>query len=149
MIAVDTNLLIYAHREDSEWHQEALAALMGLANGARRWAIPWPCVHEFLAISTHPAIYTPPSPLELALDSIEAWLRSPSCRPIGEGTGYFAVLRQAATKARIRGPVIHDARIAAICLENGVVELWSADRDLGRFAGLKVVNPLVKRGRLL
>jgi len=45
--------------------------------------------------------------------------------------------------------VIHDARIAAICLENGVVELWSADRDLGRFAGLKVVNPLVKRGRLL
>lgn len=56
MIAVDTNLLVYALREDSPFHGSALAVLTELAMSGRRWAIPWPCVHEFIAISTHPKI---------------------------------------------------------------------------------------------
>jgi hypothetical protein len=39
--------------------------------------------------------------------------------------------------------MVHDARIAALCRVNGVRELWSADRDFGRFADLVVRNPLV------
>ena len=54
MIAVDTNLLVYAHRRDSEWNTAARSALSDLAEGRRAWAIPWPCVHEFVAIVTHP-----------------------------------------------------------------------------------------------
>ncbi len=50
-----------------------------------------------------------------------------------------------ALKGKASGPRIHDARIAAICLQNGVAELWSADRDMSRFQALKVVNPLVRR----
>ena len=56
MIALDTNLLVYAHRRDSEWHAEATAAVRELAEGPAPWAIPWPCLHEFLAIVTHPRI---------------------------------------------------------------------------------------------
>ena len=78
MIALDTNLLVYAHREDSEWHQEALGRLRGLAEGTRRWAIPWPCVHEFISVTTHPAIYAPPTPLPLALETIQVWINCPS-----------------------------------------------------------------------
>ena len=37
----------------------------------------------------------------------------------------------------------HDARIAAICLENAVAVLWTADRDFGRFKALKTANPLI------
>lgn len=61
MIAVDTNILVYAHREDSDFHKEALNALLLLAGGSRLWGIPWPCVHEFVSIVTHPSIYSPPT----------------------------------------------------------------------------------------
>jgi len=52
MIAVDTNLLVYAHREDSPWHDAALAKITEFAEGKSPWSIPWPCIHEFLAIVT-------------------------------------------------------------------------------------------------
>ena len=78
MIAVDTNILVYAHREDSEWHQIAYQRLAELAEGRTAWAIPWPCVHEFLAIVTHAKIFAPPTPLERAIDQVDAWMESPS-----------------------------------------------------------------------
>jgi len=49
-------------------------------------------------------------------------------------------------EGKIAGPQVHDARIAALCRDHGVHELWSADRDFSRFAGLAVVNPLVGGG---
>lgn len=142
MIAVDTNLLVYAHREDSDFHAEALHAILSLAEGSRLWGIPWPCVHEFISITTHPSIYAPPTTIGVALDAMEVWLESPFCRMIGEGMGYFQRLRELAEGGKVRGPMIHDARIAAICLHNGVTELWTADRDFSRFRPLKTVNPL-------
>jgi toxin-antitoxin system PIN domain toxin len=143
VIAVDTNLLVYAHREDSPFHDRAAACLADLAQGRAAWAIAWPCLHEFLAIVTHPKVYRPPSPLAVALDQVEAWLESPTLQLLGESAGYWPRLRSLLTAGRIAGPLVHDARIAALALENGVRELWSADRDLGRFAPLQVRNPLV------
>ena len=142
MIAVDTNLLVYAHRSDSEFHKSAKDALCQLSLSGIRWTIPWPCVHEFISITTHPRIYDPPSPTEIALDAIETWLRSPHCVAKGEGFDYFKYLKNIALSGNIRGPMIHDARIAGICLENGVSELWTADRDFSRFSSLKTRNPL-------
>lgn len=143
MIAVDTNLLVYAHREDTEFHEEALKSLLSLATGNRLWGIPWPCVHEFIAITTHPAIYDPPSDLATALDAVDAWMGTPYCRLIGEGAGYWNRLRRTAEQGRVRGPKIHDARIAAICIHHGAQELWTADRDFSRFHELKIRNPLL------
>lgn len=143
MIAVDTNILVYAHREDSEFHRVALECVVGLAEGFNRWTIPWPCVHEFLAIVTHPRIYRPPTPIEIAFASIEVWLGSPHCQPIGEGTEYLDNLRRLAITGKIKGPMIHDARIAAICVYNGVTELLTADRDFSRYRNVKTRNPLL------
>ncbi|MGH2669408.1 MAG: TA system VapC family ribonuclease toxin [bacterium] len=143
MTAVDTNLLVYAHREDAEWHEEALRCVTELAEGPSTWAIPWPCVHEFLAIVTHPRIYAPPSPLGIALDQVEAWLTSPTLVLLSEGGTHWRELRGMLEGARAVGPLVHDARIAALCRQHGVRELWSADRDFGRFPDLAVRNPLV------
>lgn len=143
MIAVDTNLLVYAHREDAEFHAEALGAIVNLAESGDRWAIPWPCFHEFVAITTHPRIFRPPSPASVALDALGAWLESPGCEMLGEEPGYFDVFRRLVLKGRTAGPVIHDARVAAICYHHGVQALWTADRDFSRFGALKTVNPLV------
>jgi toxin-antitoxin system PIN domain toxin len=143
MIAVDSNVLVYAHREDSAWHEPAYACVLKLAEGRDPWAVPWPCLHEFLAIVTHHRIYAPPTPLAAALEQVRAWLESPSLILIGETEAYWQRLQGLLRSARVSGPRIHDARIAALCLEHGITELWTADRDFSRFPALKVQNPLV------
>ena len=143
MIAVDTNILVYAHREDSPFHDAAFRRVAELAEGPAIWAVPWPCLHEFLAIVTHPRIYAPPTPLARALDQVDAWLQSPTLALLTESAEHWRTLRALIAGGRIAGPQVHDARVAALCREHGVRELWSADRDFSRFAGLTVLNPLV------
>lgn len=143
MIAVDTNILVYAHREESSWHDAALIRITELAEGRAPWAIPWPCIHEFLAIVTHPRIYSPPTPLAAAVNQVEAWIESPSLVLLSETEGYWSELRSALEQGRISGPQVHDARVAALCQDHGVRELWTADRDFGRFPALNVRNPFV------
>ena len=145
MIALDTNILVYAHRGDSPWHAAAAACVRELAEGAAAWAIPWACVHEFLAIATHPRIYRPPTALDRAVAQVDAWLESPSLVLLGEADGHWGALRAVVRAGKVLGPQVHDARVAATCMAHGVRELWTADRDFGRFAGLKAINPLVGR----
>ncbi len=143
MIAVDTNLLVYAHREDSPWHDAAYARIRELAEGPASWGVPWPCIHEFLAIVTHPRIYDPPTPLAEAMDQVDAWLEAPSLVLLTESEGYWPELRGTLQVGRVVGAQVHDARIAALCRLHGVRELWTADRDFGRFPAQVARNPLV------
>jgi len=146
MIAVDTNILVYAHREDSPFHEVAYRRVAELAEGPATWAIPWPCVHEFLAIVTHPRIYAQPTPLNRALDQVDAWLESPTLVLVAESAAHWPTLRALLGDGRIVGAQVHDARVVALCQQHRVRELWSADRDFSRFSGLAVVNPLVGDG---
>jgi toxin-antitoxin system PIN domain toxin len=143
VIALDTNILVYAHREDSPWHDVAFERLRALAEGRAPWTIPWPCLHEFIAIVTHPRIYRPPTPLDVCLDQVSAWLESPSLVLLSEAANYWETLRSILESGRVTGPLVHDARVAALCVQHGVTELWSADRDFSRFGVLEVRNPLL------
>ena len=147
MIAIDTNILVYSHREDSPWFEPARECVRSLAEGAEPWAIPWPCVYEFLAVVTHPRVFATPTPLGAALEQVSAWVESPTLTLLaeaGDGRGHWSVLAEQLLVARVAGPVVHDARVAALCASHGITELWSADRDFGRFRGLKVRNPLAR-----
>jgi toxin-antitoxin system PIN domain toxin len=143
MIAVDTNILVYAHRRDSQFHQSAQDAVAELAQGRGPWALPWPVIHEFLAVVTHPKIYDPPTPLPQALDQVDAWLESPSLVLLGETSQSWPELRSMLESSRVVGPKVHDARVAALARGHGVEELLTADRDFGRFSGVPVRNPLI------
>ena len=143
MIAVDTNLLVYSHRSDSPFHEVAKELIAALRHSPAAWAIPWPCIHEFVAMVTHPKVFKTPTPLATSLACVDAWLAGGNLHLIGESDGYLEKLRSLALAARLRGPRIHDARIAALCLHHGVSELWSADRDFSAFPQIKVRNPLV------
>ena len=143
MIAVDTNILVYAHRRDSPHHDAAADCVRSLAEGRAAWAIPWPCIHEFFAIVTNPRIYVPPSTVAEAVAQIDAWLQSPSLVALAESDRHWSELRALVTAGRVTGARVHDARIAAICMQHGVRELWSADRDFSRFPDLRTGNPLV------
>ncbi len=143
MIAVDTNILVYAHRADSKFHLQAEECVATLAEGTAPWAIAWPSIHEFFAIVTHPRIYAPPTPAARALDQIAAWIESPTLVLLSEERGYFDTFKEIVQKGKVTGPRVHDARIAALCKSHGVTELYSADRDFNRFPMLRVKNPLL------
>jgi len=147
MVAVDTNLLVYAHRADSEFHARADRVIADLAEGRASWAIPWPCLFEFYAIVTHPKIYRPATPASDALIQIDCWLESPSLVVLHEGDGFVETLRPMLAAAKVQGGAVHDARIAALCLRHGVKTLFSADRDFSRFPSLRTENPLQKSTR--
>jgi toxin-antitoxin system PIN domain toxin len=141
MQAVDTNVLIYSEIESSKYHSPARKVLKDLAEGALPWAIPWPCIYEFLRVVTHPRVFHPPVPLDIVLKDLEQLLASPSLLLLAETEQHASVLKQALRQAGATGNLIHDAHIVALCLEHGVSELITGDRDFSRFAGLKTINP--------
>jgi uncharacterized protein len=143
MIAIDTNILVYAHRTSCTFHEEAYTQIRSLAEGAKPWGIPVSCVHEFLAVVTNPKIFKPASTVLEAIAQIDAWLASPQVSVLHSGAQHWAILSDMSRRAKLSGGQFHDARIAAICVENGVSVLWSADRDFSRFRQLKTFNPLI------
>ena len=142
MIAIDTNLLVYAHRLEMPFHQRARQILAAAIGAAEPVCVPWPCVHEFLAVVSNPRIFREPTPIEAALEAIRRLLGSLTGGVLAEGDGYLDVLEGVCSPAKLQGAMVHDARVAALCRFHGVRVLWSADRDFSRFQGFPVHNPL-------
>ena len=144
MIAVDTNVLVYAHRRESRVHEDAARIIRGLAEGSATWAIPWPCCYEFFSVVTNRRIWRgAQSTPDQAWSQLRAWTDSPSVRLLGETRDFLDILERLLVRPRVRGPVVHDARVAAICLAHGVDELLTRDRDFSLFPELKTRSPFV------
>lgn len=143
MDGVDTNILVYAHRRESQAHQAAAATLRTLAEGNNAWAIPWPCCYEFLSVATNPRIWRDAaSTPEQAWRQLLAWIAAPSNRLIGETGSFLEILSGFVQRPRVVGGVVHDARIAAICVANDVDTLLTRDRDFSLFPELQTRDPI-------
>lgn len=140
MNAIDTNVLVYSEIISSTHHQTARTLLTELAEGRAPWAIPWPCVYEFLRVVTHPRVFSPPVPLALALEDLEQILASPTLVLLSETERHAEVMSTVVRESGVTGSLLHDAHIAALCIEHGVSELITGDRDFSRFP-VRVVNP--------
>ncbi|MHB8416526.1 MAG: TA system VapC family ribonuclease toxin [Myxococcales bacterium] len=136
MIAVDTNVLIHAHRESSPLHEAAARRLAELAEGAALWGLPVFCLGEFVRVVTHPR-FVPPSSIEEACRFLEALLESPSVRVLGPRERYWPLFREALDEGRAAGNLAFDAQLVALCREAGVSTLVTEDRDFGRFSGFR------------
>jgi toxin-antitoxin system PIN domain toxin len=137
LIAVDTNILVYAHREELPQHAVALARLTALAEGDAPWAIPVFCLGEFLRVVTHPRLFDPPHTIDEACRALDRILASPSLRILNPGERFWVMLAQAVRAADATGNLVFDAQLAAVCRESGVSALLTEDRDFDRFAGLR------------
>jgi len=141
MRAVDTNILVHAHRQEPHEHAVAEKLLSQLGSGAEPWAIPWPCIYEFLRVVTHPRLFHPPTPLEMAWQAVGALLDSPSVVVLSESERHRAVVAELLRDTPVAGNLLHDANIAALLIEHGVDEILTADEDFRRFRKLRVTNP--------
>ena len=141
MRALDTNVLVFAEIRTSPQHGRAREVLKQCSEGGAAWAIPWPCIYEFLRVVTHPRVYHPPVPHQVALTDIRALLASPSLVLLSETVRHAEVMDTVLRGSGATGNLIHDAHIAALCIEHGVTELVTGDQDFRRFEGLEVVDP--------
>jgi uncharacterized protein len=133
VIAVDTNVLIYAHRSETPKHKLALAKIRQLAEGRSRWAIPIFCLGEFVRVMTHRRIFTPPFTLDEALSSISHLRQAPTLEVILPSENFLTLFEAALREGDARGNLAFDAQIVALCREAGVTTLVSDDRDFARF----------------
>jgi uncharacterized protein len=136
MIALDTNILVYAHREELPLHRKARTRLLELAEGVDPWGLPVFCIGEFLRVVTHPRLFDPPSTLRQAAQAIENLLASPSVVLLNPAKNFWSILAQISKDADVKGNIVYDAQIVAVCREHGVREILSEDRDFARFKGI-------------
>jgi toxin-antitoxin system PIN domain toxin len=139
--AVDSNILIYAHREECEQHQKAKEILFELSEGQSAWFIAWPCLYEFVRVVTHPRVFTPPTKAHQVWQNIQHLCQSPTLSLLSETDRHLSIMGALLKTKGIYGNIIHDAHIAALLIEHDVKEIITNDDDFRRFSELKVINP--------
>ncbi len=133
MIAIDTNILVYAHREEYPRHARAKARIVELALGAAPWGVPVFCLAEFVRVTTHRKVHNPPSSLEQAVGFLERLNERETFRVLSPDIDYWPALKSALELADARGNLAFDAQIAAVCVRHGAT-LLTSDRDFARFS---------------
>lgn len=139
MIAIDTNILVYAFNEDASQHRSAIESLRSLAEGDAAWAIPVFVMGEFLRVVSNPrGPLARPASVRDALSALDAMLASPSARPLMPGPRYLPLLRGLVADAAPKGNEIFDAQVAAVCLEHGATTILTNDRKFRLYSGIVV-----------
>jgi toxin-antitoxin system PIN domain toxin len=140
VIALDTNVLAYAHRAEMALHGPAHERLRSLAEGSEPFALPLFVLGEFVRVVTQPRALTPPTPLGVALEYLDQVLGSPSARLLMPGPSFPSLFAEAYRDGAALGNLAFDAHLVAVCREHGVAELLTEDRDFSRFPGMAPVR---------
>jgi uncharacterized protein len=140
-VLVDANILIYAVDTTSPFHTKARAWLEEALNGPRRVALAWPSLHAFLRISTNARAMSAPLDPSQAWTLVERWLDAPATWVPSMGDGHRELLGRLIVAGDLRGNLISDAVLAALCLEHGLM-IVSADSDFARFPSIVWFNPV-------
>ncbi len=142
MILVDANLLIYAYNSSVDVHETARAWLGETLSGRERVGLSWSTIHAFLRLTTHHALFPEPLNVVDATAIVESWLVQPIVAIVEPGPSYWTILQSLLRQANVRGPLVMDAHLAALAVENDAI-LHTTDRDFRRFEGVQVRNPLI------
>ena len=142
MIAIDTNLLVYAQRRHTPEHRAARRAIERASADRRGWGLPLSCIAEFWCVVTHPASSGGPSPAKEARGFLHELMTNGGANVWTPGSGFWERLTPLASEMKFAGARVFDLQIALIALENGATELWSHDRGFGVLPGLVVRDPL-------
>lgn len=142
MIAIDTNLLVYAHRSGTPEHPAACRVLERACADNRGWGISWPCLTEFWSIVTHPACAGRPSTPQEAMGFIRILRQEGNARVWLPSEEFPERFQQLAVNLKISGPRIFDLQIGLVALENGAEVIWTHDRNFLPIPGIRIEDPL-------
>lgn len=141
---VDANILLYATDESSPFHANSVHWLEGALNGPRRIGLPWSSLMAFVRIATHPRVASDPLSAADAWGYVEAWLDAPAAWIPAPGRGHREILGRLVRDLDVRGNLVSDAALAALCIEYGT-GIASADSDFARFTEIEWINPAAIR----
>ncbi|MEO8605110.1 MAG: type II toxin-antitoxin system VapC family toxin [bacterium] len=128
----DVNVLVYAHRQDEAVHEGARSWVDAAVNGSEPFALSMLVTTGFVRVVTNPRIYPQPTPIGLALATIDAMLSRPNCRICRPGTRHWELFSRLCRDTQASGKLVADAQHAAIAIEHGC-EWVSRDGDFERF----------------
>jgi uncharacterized protein len=143
MIAIDTNLLVYAHRRGLAEHRAAQRAIQRASDDAREWGISIQSIAEFWSVVTHPASAGGASSPDDARAFLASLRDQGGMQVWSPGTGFHDRLLQLAIDLDVTGPRIFDLQIALTAFTHGATELWTHDLGFVKIPGLRLVHPLV------
>jgi uncharacterized protein len=140
MKMLDANILLYAYDKSATHHEICRVWLESVFNATETIALPWQTILAFVRISTNPRAVKNPLSSERACDIAGSWLERPNVVVINAADRFWNILRQQILDAQVSGPLVTDAALAALAIEQGAT-LCSTDRDFRRFRGLKLIDP--------
>lgn len=141
MTIIDANVLLYAYNADAPQQPAAAKWLEALLESGEAIALPWTTIWAFLRISTSSRIWANPLPAERSCEIVEEWLQQPGVVVMQPGPRHMEILKRLLVKYGVSGPLVADAVLAALAIENGAT-LASTDQDFRRFPEVRWVNPL-------
>ncbi len=142
MIAIDTNLLVYAHRSGTAEHVAAQRAIEEACNSRGGCGVAEQAIAEFWSVVTHPAAEGGPSSPHEAARFLRVLEEDGGVVTFAPGPGFAARLVQTAVDLNVRGPRVFDLQIALCAMDGGATELWTRDERFVKVPGLRVRNPL-------
>jgi toxin-antitoxin system PIN domain toxin len=140
-VLVDANILLYAVDARSPFHASARDWLEEALNGSQRVGIPWVSTIAFVRIATHPRASLDPLTPGEAWRFVDAWLDAPAAWVPEPGRGHRDILGRLVRDLDLRGGLVSDAALAALCIEHGL-RVVSADSDFARFTDITWINPV-------
>jgi len=140
MKLLDANILLYAYDRSATHHEVCRMWLESVFNAAETIALPWQTLLAFVRISTNPRAVKKPLSNAQACEIVGTWLERPNVLVINAAERFWSILREQILDAQVSGPLVTDAALAALAIEQGAT-LCSTDRDFRRFEGLKLLDP--------
>ena len=140
MLLPDVNVLVYAHRADATGHARYREWVEGVLTAEPAFGLADLVLSGFVRVVTHPRVFHEPTPLDTALEFVEALRNHPHCILVAPGPQHWEIFARLCRAAGTRGNLVPDAFLAALAIESGA-EWVTTDRDYARFAGLRFRHP--------
>lgn len=134
-------MLVYAHREDAPEHRQIRAWLEDVVNSNAPFGISTLVLSGTLRVLTHPRVFATPTPLQEALDFVEALRARPNCVEITPGLRHWEIFSGLCQATDAAGNEIPDAYLAALAIESGS-DWITTDTGFSRYEGLRFSHPL-------
>lgn len=141
MVLPDVNVLVYAHRQDSDHHARCLDWLQQTIDGDATYGVSNLVLSGFLRVVTHPKIFKAPSTLADSMAFVEQVRTQPHAVSVEPGERHWSIFQRLCAEANVKGNLVPDAYLAALAIENSC-DWVTTDRDFSRFKGLRWSSPL-------